>query len=318
MAGMALIIPPRPTDEEPSVAIGEDAVVVRKRSWYQVYDTHAVSTVTVVDDFSNSTGVRRFTIYTGIDGRTDPTCRAMALDAKQTEDYGKWTVTVTYTSGNAMTGGFAGSPRQNRERAHMARQGIENPTQQPPTNPTQRPPVIRWGSQEYEEELRFDAIVANAPVMTLTKELFVPPPTRTLSFRTLTIERNELFLQFNPITTLGYENKVNGPEFYGLPTKTVLCKSITADLGVEGGIVFWQVTYLFWIRLDDWVLRLAHMGFTEIKNPGEDPVPIVLKRTGIPTSPQPLNNVGKFIPNQPPSTISFNRYATVDFTPLGL
>lgn len=49
-------------------------MVTRRRAWYFIYDSHATDAITVVNDFTLRTGIRRYTTYVGADGSTDPTC----------------------------------------------------------------------------------------------------------------------------------------------------------------------------------------------------------------------------------------------------
>jgi hypothetical protein len=320
MRGMALVTF-KEIDDNRGAEIGEDAVVTRRRAWYFVYDSHQVSEVTVINDFSARTGIRRYTTYVGADGATDPTCRADRLTAEQTKDFGKWVVRATYTSGAAMSGGFANTPRLGRERAEMARRGLESGgSEQPPADPRQRPPSVRWGVQEGTEEgLRYDPIT-EAPALNTSMELFNPPIPVPTAFLTLTIERNEAAEQYSARNALRYINKVNANEFFTFPTKQVLCKSITADLDVEGEFAFWRVTYLFWIREDTWVWKQPNVGYREILEPGGEPTEIFIKGV-VPSSPVPLkkhpDGTSRRVFDEP-DTLEFNRFKTIDFTPLGL
>jgi hypothetical protein len=314
--------------------VDDSAQVRRVRQWRGINQTITTSDKTVIDDFTAATGIRRWTTWVGADGATDPSIWAVNILAEQQEEPIEWRVRVEYSNertggaggfGGGAGGGGGGSPRQQREKAAMARQGIEL-GEQPQENPTLRPPVVRWGDQEYEEALEYDMQDGRA-ITNSAKERFIPPPTRTLSFLTLTIERNEPLQRFDPRDRQRFKNRVNANEFYRFPAHSVLCKSITADLAVESRIVFWVVSYTFWIkyeelpdgRVNDWRLEVIDKGYNELA--GGKLMGIFESRGGVQVPVERwLNGAGLVQPTDlgPIYLPKFSRYPLVDFTPLGL
>lgn len=304
---------------EEDTSIDDAALVRRTLTWRGMNTSAQVSDVTVIDDFSTATGIRRYSIYTGADGRTDPTCRASALTAKRTDNIFEWLVTVPFTSMRA-TALPRLSPRQQRERAAMARENQQS-GQQPPADPTERPPVLRIGSQEYEEVMLHDAIELidgePKPVWNAARSRPVPPPTKPRTFRVITLEKNEPL--FSEDFTHGFENTVNEKAWRGYAAKTVLCKSITADADFEGRWDFWRVTYVFHVNKEGWMYKMLNEGPTYLDANGKitrfrdettsgglgEVRPLKLDGT-------PLEAGGK------PVYLEFNRFTKRDFSLLGL
>ncbi len=307
--------------DDRQTSVDEAALVTRTRTWRVVVDNVQHDDLEVVNEFSRVTGINRYVPWVSIRGNVDSTVRASSLTAKQDSDAWTWIVTVQYTSGRAGSGGGTADPRQQRERAAMARQNAQ--TGEPPSqNPTGRPLVIRWGSQEYQEALTTD-VLDTRTVMNSALQPYVPVPMRTLSYRTLTIERNQL--SYDPVATWDYENTVNDARFYGFPEKSVLCKSITADFEFESGISFWRVTYVFWIRYPDWMVRIADMGVNELD--GVDALGnakykrIPDRLGGFVSSPVPLDGKGRKLANPRQDKIvytPYNQYLTAHFQDLGI
>lgn len=291
--------------------ISDTGVVSRSRGYYAIATTPVISDFVIIEEFSTQTGIRRGTTWEGADGSADPLCRAVDLTANHIgDDYGKWEVVVTYTSGNASTGGGTFTPRDQRERAAQARRQSE--TGQPPsTNPTERPISISWGSTEYQEALTHDVIDTRA-VLNSAGERFIPVPMRTLSIRTLTVEAN--FLQYDPVATWYYENTVNDAVWYGFPEKSVLCKSITAQLDLAGNQPYAKTTFVFWIRYPSWELSILDAGYNQLL----DVLTPILDKYGQPVAtPQLLDGQGALLtPGADPVFIEppYNQYTTNDFT----
>lgn len=307
-------------EQNPGVTMDDGALVRRTRTFRGINQSPQVSTFTILEDFGNATLIQRYSPYVGPDGVGDSTCLASAIEAHQTENMIEWLVTVSYS-----TMRFAArpnmSPRQQRERAAMATEH-QSSGQQPPADPTERPPVLRIGSQEYEEALLFDAIVTIGgkpkPIWNAARDRYVPPPTVTRSFRTVTLEKNERL--FSSDFTHGFENTLNEFTWYGYAPKTVLCKAITADADFEGRWAFWRVTYLFWIRRDTWILKLLNEGPNYL-----DATSGKLQRFRDETTSGGLGSVRPLRPNgEPleqggtPDILEFNRYPLRNFALLGL
>ena len=298
----------------------EAAQVTRTRTFRATLDHPVTDAITVVNLFSPAAGIWRGSPYVGPDSTFDLTVRAVDLTADQAEDAWSFIVKVTYTSWPA---GYIGvTPRMARERTELAKRAVENPQLPPPANPTARPITLQFGSQEYEEALRSDMVEvigpfgAKKPVLNSAGDAFVPPPTRPVSFRTCVFERNEL--NYNALTTLEYENTVNQTSWRGFPPKTVLCKSITANLEVEGVYIFFRVTYTFWLRLDGWMLILLDAGLNQWNTISGEIEPILDKFGSKVDGPRPLDGIGRLGDPTDPKYLSFNRYPLKNFNLLNL
>lgn len=310
--------------------IGEDAIVNRRRSYFALVTDDGgppqrVSDFQIINAFSQQTGIVRYAPWVGADGQVDPTCRCTRLSVKQTDEAIKWEIRLAYSSARASSPSFGGSPRAQRERAAMAREG-QGGQRQPPADPSQRPLVIRYGHQEYEEVLEYDQIVTIGgkpqPVWNSARERFVPPATRSVSFRVITLERNELL--FDSAFTHNFMNTVNAGTFYGYTAGKVLCKAIDAESDHESGINFFRVTYVFWVRPksdhdEGWILKLLDQGLNELDSNGK-PIAIRDQQTAQPvSSPRPLNGNGLALnPRDTPVYLGFNCYPQSNFALLGL
>lgn len=326
----------REIGEDRGTEIDESGLVRRTRSWRVTVDDPQTDDYTVINQFTASTGIRRNTPWVSATGNVDLTVRAVSLSATQDFERWKWIVRVVYSSIRG-SGGF--SPRQDRERSAM----IQNPDfggqQQPHSNPTLRPAVIRFGSQDIEEGLEFD-LDNGKPVRNSVGDRFVPPPSRIRTVKIITIERNESV--HDPIAMVQYENTVNlspltihaanGLEWL-LEPKSTLCKSINSELDIEGGIVFWRVTYTLHYRVDTWILKLVNMGFNVLPLPAREdqkPTPILHALGGTISSPRlisydaaelergKLNGVEWKQPMPEPDLLKFNRFYLADLNQLNL
>jgi hypothetical protein len=309
--------------------VSDSALVRHTRVWRGIYreGTPAVPAVNVssasaVDAFSTATSIRRFSPYVGVDGRVDTACRASAINAERTDNLIEWIITVPFTTMRLASAPNL-SPRQQRERAAMARHHGQT-GEQPHQNPTQRQPVLRIGSQEYEESIIEDAIEeispgVKKPLWNAARERY-SGLTKPVSLRTVTYERNETL--FSSDFTHDFENTVNNATWYGYAPKTVLCKAITADADWEGQWDFWRVTYLFWVRKDNWMLKLVNEGTYALAVAGEFNKLWLFtdsRTSGGLGSVRPLAADGTALPEgQMPNKLQFNRYPVRDFTLLGL
>lgn len=301
--------------------VDESSLVERSRVWRVVVDNPRVSEYQVIEAFSATTGIRRYSPWISINGEVDSTVRAQSLTAKQDSEAFTFTVDVKYTSGRASTGGGI-DPRQERERAAQTQRGMET-GQQPSTNPTQRPKVIKWGSVEHQKTLYYDPVTL-ASINNSAHERFVPAPTAPESYLTLTCERNQL--AYDPIVYHSYANTVNSVVFqidnYRFPAYTVLCKPITADQDHEGGVSFFKITFNFHINFTKnaagntigWRIELADMGLNEEIN--GKLVPIEDRTNQRVTIPYPLNGAGRKGTHENIKFREFNRYPTKDLNGL--
>lgn len=304
--------------------IDDNAIVTRRRSYFAVVrdDTnnpHRVSDFRIIEAFSAQTGIVRWSAWVGADGESDSTCRCTKLSVHQSDDLGKWEIRVDYTTARASGWSSAGgmSPRQLREKAAAA----HHDGGPPPSDPSQRRMVLRFGHQEYEEALERDAIT-NAAVCNSARDKFVPPVMRPMSFRVITLERNEL--AFDSTFTHQFMNTVNAGTFYGYGAKKVLCKAIDAETDFEANIPFFRVTYVFWVRPisdleDTWVWKQLDAGLNEL-DANNKPIAIRDQQTSQPvTSPRLLNGAGGALGHGiDPVYLDFNRYPQKNFALLGL
>ena len=289
--------------------IDEAALVTRSRSFRVVIDSQTTDDVQVIDEFSETKGIYRYSPWIGSGGSVDLTCRAVSLSATHEFDNWTWIIKVQYSTLRAGDGGGF-SPRSQRERAEMARQNART-GEQPNSDPTLRPPVYTWGSQEYQEALR-EALRPNGlfePVVNSAGMPYVPPPMRTLSIRTLSVERNDL--QYDPVDSWRYENKVNSTAFvvhepggfiHTFPPLTVLCKHYVGNNEFESGVSFAKVSILLWMRLDGWKVKILDAGRHERKNGVL--VPIIGRFGDFVSDPVPLDGAGLQLPLPLPPRLS--------------
>lgn len=304
--------------------VDDSALVKRTRRFRGINQNPQVSGKTIIDEFSAWSSIRRYTPYVGPDLAGDPTCLASALDAEQTDKMVEWLVTVYYST-MRMTSAPNLSPRQQRERAAMARDHQQS-GQQPPQDPAERPPVLRIGSHEYEEVMLEDAIEeiepgVKKPVWNAVRDRPVPPPTRPKTFRVVTLEKNERF--FSSDFTHGFENTVNDAMWYSYAEGTVLCKAITADADFEGRWDFWRVTYLFHVNKDGWKYKMLNEGPNYYTAPLAEGGKLTRFRdettSGGLGAVRPLRADGTKLPDdEMPNYLEFNRYPKRNFALLGL
>jgi len=311
--------------EDRGTDVSDSAIVTRNRSHFAVVTDDVnppqrVSDMAILNAFSSQTGINRFSPWVGADGLSDPTCRATRIKVHQTSEPIKWEIRLGYSSARASGGGGGGgggnSPRQQREKAAAAQHG-----EIPHADPTQRRLVVRYGHQEYEEALEFDEITGQ-PAWNSARERFVPPIMRPMSFRVVTLERNEL--EFDAEFTDQFLNMVNAGTFYRYSAGKVLCKAIDAELNFEGGIPFYEVTYVFWVRQRSirggtWVWKQLDAGLNELDANGK-PIAIRDAQTSQPVSaPRPLDGLGHaLVVGANPVYLDFNRYPQTNFALLGL
>lgn len=281
-------------------SIDESSLVERTRVWRVVVDDARVSDYLVIEAFSATTGIRRYSPWISINGEVDSTVRAQSLTAKQDSEAFTYTVSVSYTSGRASTGGGI-DPRQERERSAQTQRGMST-GEQPKTNPTQRPQVLSWGSVEQQVALNYDADDGFA-INNSAGEKFVPAPTVSIAYLTLKIERNQLL--YNPVFYLGYANRVNSANLVVdgnvFPPYTVLNKPVVAEKDHEGGVSFHKVTFNLHINffrhpvtneLLGWQLLLVDAGLNE-KMPNGKYNRIKDQHNREVTIPWPLNGEGR-------------------------
>lgn len=308
--------------EDRGTVVDDSAIVTRNRSHFalvtdSVNPPQRVSDLAILNAFSQQTGIVRFSPWVGADGSSDPTCRATRIKVHQTSEPIKWEIRLGYSSARAGGGSSGGnSPRQLREKAVAAQDG-----QVPHADPSQRRLVVRYGHQEYEEALEYDEITGE-PVWNSARERFVPPIMRPMTFRVVTLERNEL--AFDAEFTDQFMNTVNAGTFYGYSAKKVLCKAIDAEPDFEAGISFFKVTYVFWVRPRSirggtWVWKQLDAGLNELNAAGK-PIAILDAQTSQPVSaPRPLNGRGQALaPLFDPVYLDFNRFPQTNFALMGL
>lgn len=143
-----------------------------------------------------------------------------------------------------------------------------------------------------------------------------------------TFTRNELSFDDNQV--LQFQNHVNSAPFYGYPSLSLLCRSVSAQesFATDGGVLtrYWQVQYTFEYSYDGWELVLLDAGFmAKLKEPpaGADADklhPIRIKGSQV-AEPYPLDGNGfALVPPTPANFVfnEFNVFPLADFNVLGL
>ncbi len=167
------------------------------------------------------------------------------------------------------------------------------------------------------------------PIVNSALGRFDPPPEFDDSRLTLTIARNELYV--DPATLQLYKDAVNADYFWGAPPGTVHLKPIDADGAYRNGIYFYATTYSLHFREEKWLATVLDQGFRAFKtgtwgaNGPQDWTDILDGRSGQPvTSPQLFDGTGH--PLNPPGGSSpaspfyrkFSGLRRVPFAPLML
>lgn len=160
----------------------------------------------------------------------------------------------------------------------------------PDTEPDEKRPVVNWLSQEIEEHWEFDALT-DEPLETKCGEPIIASRQRTLPL--LEIIRFEPY-PFDPELILEFGNAVNSFPFWGAPAGCAKMKAPQARETTINGETWCQVTYhiLFkmrWSTLlndywsDEWVRKIAHVGYKYFRDPGDTEPRIFMPSPGQPS-----------------------------------
>jgi hypothetical protein len=183
-------------------------------------------------------------------------------------------------------------------------------------DPLDRPAEIEWSFIQREYVLEIDKSAPPLYVVNSANEPFDPPLIEQDIIPVVRITRNQENFYYGAIKT--YVNKVNSSTFWSdWPAGTVLMSSITANQLVEGGVLYWRVTYELQLRIDGWQLDVMDRGFRQLVD-GKPQV--ITDENGEPfNTPQCLDLSGHLLPpTQDPEYMTFYPKAEVDFGPLDL
>lgn len=128
---------------------------------------------------------------------------------------------------------------------------------QPFTSPLEQPWEVDWGFITANEPI--DRDIRNWPIHNSAGETFDPPIMREFSDLMLTIRRNESI--FNYIRAADYKDAVNSDLFYGFAPGLVRCINYAGRRAMTADTFYWQVTYQFQIRVDNWLRRIMDEGY---------------------------------------------------------
>lgn len=131
-------------------------------------------------------------------------------------------------------------------------------------NPLNRPIVYRFSSTAGEE------IVAKDLDGKVIKSSSDEPldVKRTTSTVDIIVTRNEPVFPLG--TMLEFGNTINSQEFFSLPKRTVQLVTMGGESQVEGGILFFPVTYSFKYKRNGWNIKTLDVG-TRKRNPDWNP-----------------------------------------------
>ncbi|MCE9564930.1 MAG: hypothetical protein K8U57_23090 [Planctomycetes bacterium] len=198
-----------------------------------------------------------------------------------------------------------------------------------PENPLLRPVKWKITYQQTTEVLRRsyllddndNQIPGSKPVKNSAGFLFDPPPTIEVSRPLITATKNVPRLNMSYIAQT--QDAVNSKPWMGLDARCVRCVGIDAESGFENGVWFWQISYTFAVKFDNWIFRILDAGTWEkgdlgsafghatglrpIMDPSANPI----------TEPVPLNGAGMRLPiGNPEIYLRFMGYRQVDFNTL--
>lgn len=181
-----------------------------------------------------------------------------------------------------------------------------------PISPLQSEP--RWSWTFVTSNEPFDRDQDGKPITNSSDEAFDPPVTKDFHDLVLHIERDEV--AFNPILAYQYKGSTNSDIFLSFPIGTVLCAIWDAEKAQAGSLIYYKVTYEFYIRFDGWKMKLIDKGFREKDgtNPGDGTpayLPITNKDGSISSQPALLNGSGKKLTQ---AQITAGNMAVLEFT----
>jgi hypothetical protein len=187
--------------------------------------------------------------------------------------------------------------------------------------PTALQPKERWYGENYTVASKLD--INGTPIETTAGEPIYAE--FTYSYIILEVKRYERF-PFDAGTMIKYVNKTNSKTFRGFPAKTGLMLPMTVEETEYQGIKLNEVTYTIKFKYDDggpesgWTFTTPNQGYKFRPAPGADPeifmkdeqptiINLALDGTRLSKAEEDAGNF---------KYVSFEMYASVDFTPLGI
>lgn len=187
-------------------------------------------------------------------------------------------------------------------------------------NPLDIPAAVNFSGETFLVPLTKDALTGD-PVVNTAYDYFDPGPEREFSRTILKVGLNIDYASLNPVTVMGFADKVNDATWYGFAAKTWKCSAPTISREyhpVCGN--FWRVEFTFSHNVLTWKKFLLNQGYREYVSGNSG----FLKKQNIFINEQPatkpvfLNSSGgKLTPPVDSSNIivlNFDAYETMDFS----
>ncbi|GAH64211.1 unnamed protein product, partial [marine sediment metagenome] len=115
-----------------------------------------------------------------------------------------------------------------------------------PISPLLQPPEVSWTFAKSNEPIAHD--IYGKPITNSAGDSFDPPPTRDFDDLVLRVVRNEP--EFNALRAAEYKGAVNSDVFLGFAPGIVRIEVFSGVKQYTAGLVYWKVTYEFYIRWD--------------------------------------------------------------------
>lgn len=188
-----------------------------------------------------------------------------------------------------------------------------------PISPLLQPPEVSWSFATSNE--RIDRDINGVAITNSAKECFDPPITRDFDDLVLRVVRNEK--EFNALRAAEYKGAVNSDAFLGFAAGIVRCVIYNGVKQYAASLVYWKVTYEFFIRWDGWAIRIRDEGYSALNEAGDDYEEIVDKNGLKVSLPWPLDGAGKKLTSAQKKAgvaywITVNVYPQKPFSVLGL
>lgn len=184
--------------------------------------------------------------------------------------------------------------------------------------PWTAPPVLKWSSEDAEWAITHDR--EGKEILNKAGDPYDPPLMDVLAVPIATVSRVEK--AFDPDWIIVYKNTVNRDPWLAWPAESVLCKDIVGDrfFDPDWGWL-WTVTYTYGFKpavkaADNTVIQagwdayVLNAGLREKKDGKLRPI---MLGNAPASSPLPLDNDGKYAPNDPPVYLRFKVKPTSDF-----
>lgn len=221
---------------------------------YQVFTSGAAVEPLEILTGSTSLGVRLPRIgesYVGPNGYYDTGAIVddFAIQQPNDDHPDYWLVTVIWRS-------FPSNLTQNTQSS-----GGGSPSSPQTSNPLFQPPKVTWGTRKKikallhtiaRPELATIPLTGGRllpdpdkvrPVVNSAGSAYEPAPQKEISYRTMTIVRNEP--EFRPFTSQRYVGSVNSHTFQTQPPGCAFCDDVDGEFAYQDGIFYFVVTYRF-------------------------------------------------------------------------